>query len=195
MDEKIAKLKSWIDECSRIVFFGGAGVSTESGVPDFRSVDGLYNQQYDYPPETILSHTFFMRKPEERDVLAELAAGGAYEDADGDIWDGDETESAEKLSIRIRVEDPILSANCHTYEWILDEEGSEVQIADGGENAGEGGAGAVPEPDITVTPEELVCWLFGKDSMYHIWPEAGVMTFTLLNQVDVIKGVYLDELV
>ena len=125
----------------------------------------------------------------------ELAAGGAYEDADGDIWDGDETESAEKLSIRIRVEDPILSANCHTYEWILDEEGSEVQIADGGENAGEGGAGAVPEPDITVTPEELVRWLFGKDSMYHIWPEAGVMTFTLLNQVDVIKGVYLDELV
>ncbi|MBO5574016.1 MAG: NAD-dependent protein deacylase [Clostridium sp.] len=65
MDEKIAKLKSWIDECSRIVFFGGTGVSTESGVPDFRSVDGLYNQQYDYPPETILSHSFFMRKPEE----------------------------------------------------------------------------------------------------------------------------------
>ncbi len=139
--------------------------------------------------------SLFRKKPEERDVLAELAAGGEYEDADGDIWDGDETESAEKLSIRIRVEDPILSANCHTYEWTLDEEGSEVEIADGGENAGEGGAGAVPEPDITVTPEELVRWLFGKDSMYHIWPEAGVMTFTLLNQVDVIKGVYLDELV
>ena len=50
---------------SNIVFFGGAGVSTESGVPDFRSKDGLYNQQYDYPPETILSHTFFMRMPEE----------------------------------------------------------------------------------------------------------------------------------
>jgi len=62
MNETLAK---WIGESKRIVFFGGAGVSTESGIPDFRSVDGLYNQQYDYPPETILSHTFFMRKPEE----------------------------------------------------------------------------------------------------------------------------------
>ena len=53
-----------VDESKRIVFFGGAGVSTESGIPDFRSVDGLYNQKYDWPPETILSHTFFMKKPE-----------------------------------------------------------------------------------------------------------------------------------
>ncbi len=58
-------LQKMVSESSRIVFFGGAGVSTESGIPDFRSVDGLYNQKYDYPPETILSHTFFMRKPEE----------------------------------------------------------------------------------------------------------------------------------
>ena len=58
-------LAGWIRESKRIVFFGGAGVSTESGIPDFRSVDGLYNQQYDYPPVTILSHTFFMRRPEE----------------------------------------------------------------------------------------------------------------------------------
>ena len=58
-------LKQWVDESSRMVFFGGAGVSTESGIPDFRSVDGLYHQQYDYPPETILSHTFYMRNPEE----------------------------------------------------------------------------------------------------------------------------------
>ncbi len=58
-------LAGWIRESRRIVFFGGAGVSTESGIPDFRSVDGLYNQEYDYPPETILSHTFFMRRPEE----------------------------------------------------------------------------------------------------------------------------------
>ena len=63
--EKMATLKKWIDESDNIVFFGGAGVSTESGIPDFRSVDGLYNQKYDYPPETILSHTFFMKKPEE----------------------------------------------------------------------------------------------------------------------------------
>ena len=65
MNEQIKKLQSWIDESSSIVFFGGAGVSTESGIPDFRSVDGLYNQQYDYPPETILSRTFFDRMPEE----------------------------------------------------------------------------------------------------------------------------------
>ena len=58
-------LKKWIEESNNIVFFGGAGVSTESNIPDFRSVDGLYNQQYDYPPETILSHSFFMKKPEE----------------------------------------------------------------------------------------------------------------------------------
>ena len=58
-------LKKWLDESSNIVFFGGAGVSTESQIPDFRSTDGLYNQEYDYPPETILSHSFYMRKPEE----------------------------------------------------------------------------------------------------------------------------------
>ena len=58
-------LASWIRESRRIVFFGGAGVSTESGIPDFRSVDGLYNQQYDYPPETILSHSFYLQNPRE----------------------------------------------------------------------------------------------------------------------------------
>lgn len=65
MNDQIAKLKEWIDNSDNIVFFGGAGVSTESGIPDFRSVDGLYNQKYDYPPETILSHTFFMAQTEE----------------------------------------------------------------------------------------------------------------------------------
>lgn len=65
MEEKIKILKEWIDNSNNIVFFGGAGVSTESGIPDFRSVDGLYNQKYDYPPETILSHTFFWRKTDE----------------------------------------------------------------------------------------------------------------------------------
>lgn len=65
MEEKFDRLKEIIDKSNYIVFFGGAGVSTESGVPDFRSVDGLYNQKYKYPPETILSHSFFMRKPEE----------------------------------------------------------------------------------------------------------------------------------
>ena len=65
MDEKWQQLKDWINESDNIVFFGGAGVSTESGIPDFRSVDGLYNQQYDYPPETIISHSFYRRNPEE----------------------------------------------------------------------------------------------------------------------------------
>ena len=65
MNEKIETLRKWIDESDNIVFFGGAGVSTESGIPDFRSVDGLYNQKYDYPPETILSHTFFMQRTDE----------------------------------------------------------------------------------------------------------------------------------
>ncbi len=65
MNEKLDTLRRWLAESKNIVFFGGAGCSTESGVPDFRSVDGLYHQQYDYPPETILSHTFFQQKTAE----------------------------------------------------------------------------------------------------------------------------------
>lgn len=65
MDSNIEKLKAMVEESDNIVFFGGAGVSTESGIPDFRSVDGLYNQKWKYPPETILSRTFFDRNPEE----------------------------------------------------------------------------------------------------------------------------------
>ena len=65
MDDKIQQFADIVNNSQRIVFFGGAGVSTESGIPDFRSVDGLYNQQWDYPPETILSHSFFMKKTEE----------------------------------------------------------------------------------------------------------------------------------
>ena len=62
--EKLETLKQWIQESNRIVFFGGAGVSTESGIPDFRSVDGLYNQKFEYPPETIISHSFYEQRPE-----------------------------------------------------------------------------------------------------------------------------------
>lgn len=65
MDQAVNTLQNWISESNNIVFFGGAGVSTESGIPDFRSVDGLYHQQYAYPPETVLSHTFLRTKPEE----------------------------------------------------------------------------------------------------------------------------------
>ena len=65
MQDNIAVLREWIAGSDNIVFFGGAGVSTESGIPDFRSTDGLYRQKYKYPPETILSHTFFEQNPEE----------------------------------------------------------------------------------------------------------------------------------
>ena len=65
LDANIAKFVEMVKGSDNIVFFGGAGVSTESGIPDFRSVDGLYNQKYKYPPETILSHTFFMENTEE----------------------------------------------------------------------------------------------------------------------------------
>ena len=76
---QIEELQKMIDEHENIVFFGGAGVSTESGIPDFRSTDGLYHQEYDYPPETILSHTFFQREPKEffrfyRNKMLELDA-------------------------------------------------------------------------------------------------------------------------
>ena len=65
MTDEVKKLKEWTDEAQRIVFFGGAGVSTESGIPDFRSTGGLYHQEWKYPPETILSHTFYKSNPEE----------------------------------------------------------------------------------------------------------------------------------
>lgn len=65
MDTELEQLRKMIDMSSRIVFFGGAGVSTESGIPDFRSVDGLYNQQYQYPPEVMLSHSFYRSHPRE----------------------------------------------------------------------------------------------------------------------------------
>ena len=80
MEREIERLQQWLDQSSYVVFFGGAGVSTESGIPDFRSVDGLYNQSYRYPPETIISHSFFVRDPEEfyrfyKDRMLYLDAG------------------------------------------------------------------------------------------------------------------------
>ena len=83
MKEAVAKLKELVDGSDNIVFFGGAGVSTESGIPDFRSTDGLYHQQWKYPPETILSHTFYECKPEEffRFYRAKLLAPDARHNA------------------------------------------------------------------------------------------------------------------
>ena len=65
MTDAVRTLKEWTDAARKIVFFGGAGVSTESGIPDFRSTGGLYHQEWKYPPETILSHTFYKSNPEE----------------------------------------------------------------------------------------------------------------------------------
>ena len=83
MTESLKKLKDLVEGSDNIVFFGGAGVSTESGIPDFRSEDGLYRQQYAYPPETILSHTFYESKPEEffRFYRAKLLSPGAQPNA------------------------------------------------------------------------------------------------------------------
>lgn len=65
LDERILKLREWISKSNNIVFFGGAGVSTESGIPDFRSENGIYNKEWKYPPETIMTHSFFQSNPEE----------------------------------------------------------------------------------------------------------------------------------
>ena len=83
MDDKIQALKEMVDGSDNIVFFGGAGVSTESGIPDFRSTGGLYHQEWKYPPETILSHTFYKSKPEEffRFYRAKMLAPDARPDA------------------------------------------------------------------------------------------------------------------
>ena len=83
MTESVKKLKALVDETDNIVFFGGAGVSTESGIPDFRSTGGLYHQQWKYPPETILSHTFYESNPEEffRFYRAKLLAPDAKPNA------------------------------------------------------------------------------------------------------------------
>ena len=83
MKDDVKKLKQWVEEAKRIVFFGGAGVSTESGIPDFRSTNGLYHQEWKYPPEVILSHTFYESNPEEffRFYRAKLLAPGIQPNA------------------------------------------------------------------------------------------------------------------
>ena len=83
MTEAVETLKTWVQEAKAIAFFGGAGVSTESGIPDFRSTGGLYHQEWKYPPETILSHTFYKSNPEEffRFYRAKMLAPGAKPNA------------------------------------------------------------------------------------------------------------------
>ena len=117
MAGEVERLQELVDKYDNIVFFGGAGVSTESGIPDFRSQDGLYHQKYDYPPETILSHTFFMRKPEEffkfyRDkMLCDTAKPNAahlklaeLEQAVKDFVDAEESVKTGRLEDKLSVE-------------------------------------------------------------------------------------------
>ena len=85
MTEAVETLKTWVREARAIAFFGGAGVSTESGIPDFRSTGGLYHQEWKYPPETILSHTFYKSNPEEffrRATAFEISRKGYQEGAE-----------------------------------------------------------------------------------------------------------------
>ena len=86
--KELETLQSWIDQSRSIVFFGGAGVSTESGIPDFRSVDGLYNQHYKYPPETMLSRSFFDAHPEDffRFYRDKMLISGAKPNAAHKSW-------------------------------------------------------------------------------------------------------------
>lgn len=167
MDEKIAKLKAWIDESDNVVFFGGAGVSTESGIPDFRSVDGLYNQKWKYPPETILSHTFFERYPEEyyrfhREKLviegvkpnrahlrlAELEQEGKLKAVITQNIDGLHQAAGSKNVLELH--GSILRAYCAKCRKIYPE-----SIINHGQGVPRCGCGGVIRPDIVLYEEQL----------------------------------------
>ena len=167
MDEKIAKLKAWIEESDTVVFFGGAGVSTESGIPDFRSVDGLYNQKWKYPPETILSHTFFERYPEEyyrfhREKLviegvkpnrahlrlAELEQEGKLKAVITQNIDGLHQAAGSKNVLELH--GSILRAYCAKCRKIYPE-----SIINHGQGVPRCGCGGVIRPDIVLYEEQL----------------------------------------
>lgn len=167
MDDKILKLKELVDGSDNIVFFGGAGVSTESGIPDFRSVDGLYNQKYKYPPEEILSRSFFYSDPEEyyrfhhdklrlrgakpnpaHLKLAELEAKGKLKAVITQNIDGLHQAAGSKNVIELH--GSLLRAYCarcgkaHPYEYIND-----------GEGVPRCSCGGVVRPDIVFYEEQL----------------------------------------
>ena len=167
MDEKVAKLKAWIEESDNVVFFGGAGVSTESGIPDFRSVDGLYNQKWKHPPETILSHTFFERYPEEyyrfhREKLviegvkpnrahirlAELEQEGKLKAVITQNIDGLHQAAGSKNVLELH--GSILRAYCARCRKIYPE-----SIINHGQGVPRCGCGGVIRPDIVLYEEQL----------------------------------------
>ena len=175
----IEQLQKLIDESKRIVFFGGAGVSTESGIPDFRSTDGLYHQTYAYPPETILSHTFFMRKTEEfyrfyRDKmicldakpnaahlkLAELEAAGKLTAVVTQNIDGLHQLAGSKKVLELH--GSVLRNYCmrcgkfHDAEFILNSEG--IPTCE---------CGGIVKPDVVLSEEGLDDQVM-SESIHHI---------------------------
>ena len=165
--EGIRKLNDWIQASDNIVFFGGAGVSTESGIPDFRSVDGLYNQKWKYPPEQILSHPFFERNPEEyyrfhreklviegvqpnraHRKLAELEAGGKLRAVITQNIDGLHQEAGSKNVLELH--GSILRAYCSRCRKPYPQE-----VINHGEGVPRGSCGGVIRPDIVLYEEPL----------------------------------------
>ena len=203
MEDKIAKLKAWIDESDNVVFFGGAGVSTESGIPDFRSVDGLYNQKWKYPPETILSHTFFEKYPEEyyrfhREKLvidgvkpnrahirlAELEREGKLKAVITQNIDGlHQAAGSENV---LELHGSILRAYCAKCRKIFPE-----SIINHGEGIPRCGCGGVIRPDIVLYEEQLDQDILYKSVNYirnadvliiggtslNVYPAAGLINY------------------
>ena len=165
--EGIKKLNDWIQASDNIVFFGGAGVSTESGIPDFRSVDGLYNQKWKYPPEQILSHSFFERNPEEyyrfhreklviegvqpnraHRKLAELEAAGKLRAVITQNIDGLHQEAGSKNVLELH--GSILRAYCSRCRKPYPQE-----VINHGEGVPRCSCGGVIRPDIVLYEEPL----------------------------------------
>ena len=165
--EGIRKLNDWIQASDNIVFFGGAGVSTESGIPDFRSVDGLYNQKWKYPPEHILSHSFFERNPEEyyrfhreklviegvqpnraHRKLAELEAAGKLRAVITQNIDGLHQEAGSKNVLELH--GSILRAYCSRCRKPYPQE-----VINHGEGVPRCSCGGVIRPDIVLYEEPL----------------------------------------
>lgn len=213
MEDKIAKLKSWIEESDNVVFFGGAGVSTESGIPDFRSVDGLYNQKWKYPPETILSHSFFEREPEEyyrfhREKLvidavkpnrahirlAELEQEGKLKAVITQNIDGLHQAAGSREVLELH--GSILRAYCAKCRKIFPE-----SIINHGEGVPRCGCGGVIRPDIVLYEEQLDEEILYKSVNYirnadvliiggtslNVYPAAGLINYYRGNKLVLVN--------
>ena len=213
MEDKILKLKSWIEESDNVVFFGGAGVSTESGIPDFRSVDGLYNQKWKYPPETILSRTFFERYPEEyyrfhREKLvidgvkpnrahlrlAELEREGKLKAVITQNIDGLHQAAGSREVLELH--GSILRAYCARCRKVYPE-----SIINHGEGVPRCGCGGVIRPDIVLYEEQLDQDILYKSVDYirkadvliiggtslNVYPAAGLINYYRGNKLVLVN--------